>query len=99
MESEVFCEKCGYTEKVLFENDKTSYKETDTLGGYDPYSASKASCEILFKSYIKSYFNKKNSKIKICTVRAGNVVGGGDWSQDRLIPDCIRCWSKKKIHF
>ena len=76
---------------------KTSYKETDTLGGYDPYSASKASCEILFKSYIKSYFSKKNSKIKICTVRAGNVVGGGDWSQDRLIPDCIRYWSKKKI--
>ena len=76
---------------------KTSYKETDTLGGEDPYSASKASCEILVNSYIKSFFYKKKSLIRICTVRAGNVIGGGDWSEDRLIPDCVKNWSKKKI--
>jgi CDP-glucose 4,6-dehydratase len=76
---------------------KSSYKETDILGGEDPYSASKASCEILVNSYTKSFFNKKKSLIKICTVRAGNVIGGGDWSEDRLIPDCVKNWSKKEI--
>ena len=73
------------------------YKETDILGGEDPYSASKASAELLIKSYIKSYFYKKNSNIRIASVRAGNVVGGGDWSDDRLIPDCIKRWSKNRI--
>jgi len=72
------------------------YKETDTLGGEDPYSASKASAELLIKSYVKSYFHKKNSNIRIASVRAGNVIGGGDWSEDRLIPDCIKQWSKNR---
>lgn len=73
------------------------YKETDILGGEDPYSASKASAELLIKSYIKSYFYKKNSNIRIASVRAGNVIGGGDWSDDRLIPDCIKRCSKNRI--
>lgn len=65
------------------------YRENDELGGYDPYSASKAAAEIVISSYIDSFFNK-NLNIGIASVRAGNVVGGGDWAMDRIIPDCIR---------
>lgn len=72
------------------------YKESDTLGGEDPYSASKASAEILIKSHVKSFFKETNKKIYIASVRAGNVIGGGDWSKNRLIPDCISKWSKNK---
>ena len=50
----------------------------------------------MIQSYVKSFFLKKNNKIFIATARAGNVIGGGDWSQDRLIPDCVKSWSKKK---
>ena len=72
------------------------YVETDILGGDDPYSASKASAEQAINSYVKSFFNNKQNKIFISSVRAGNVIGGGDWSEDRLIPDCIKSWSKNK---
>lgn len=69
------------------------YKETDRMGGYDPYSASKGCAELAISSYRNSYFNPKDY-IKhgkaIASVRAGNVIGGGDWSDNRLIPDCIR---------
>lgn len=65
-----------------------AFCEDDSLGGNDPYSASKASCEILIHAYVKSYFEK--SKTRIASVRAGNVIGGGDWSENRLIPDIIR---------
>ena len=65
------------------------YKETDTLGGIDPYSASKASAEILINSYINSYF-QKNSLVRIGIGRAGNVIGGGDWAKNRIVPDCMR---------
>ena len=71
------------------------YRENDRLGGHDPYSASKASAEIVFKSYFNSIL-KKNKKIRIATARAGNVIGGGDWSSDRLIPDCVRAWAMNK---
>lgn len=75
---------------------KNGYKENEILGGFDNYSSSKASCEILFKSYYHSYF--KNSKfIRVASGRAGNVIGGGDWSKDRLIPDIIRSIKSKKI--
>ena len=56
----------------------------------------KVQIELLINSYIKSYFSSKKNKIFICTARAGNVIGGGDWSKDRLIPDCMKSWSKKK---
>ncbi len=68
------------------------YKETDRLGGYDPYSASKACAEIVAASFHKSFFNNNNYNIhkkKIATARAGNVIGGGDWNKDRIIPDII----------
>ena len=65
------------------------YRETDRLGGHDPYSASKASAELVVESYRKSFFNAPNSAL-LASVRAGNVIGGGDWSKDRLIPDIVR---------
>lgn len=65
------------------------YRENDELGGHDPYSASKAAAEIVFSSYRDSFFSK-NKNIGIASVRAGNVIGGGDWALDRIIPDCIR---------
>jgi CDP-glucose 4,6-dehydratase len=74
---------------------KRGYKENDILGGHDPYSASKAAAELIIQSYIHSYFNK-NTKILIGVARAGNVIGGGDWSENRLVPDCIKSWSKRK---
>ena len=76
---------------------KRGYTENDILGGDDPYSASKASAELVINSYFKSFLkNKKNLRIAIC--RAGNVIGGGDWSNDRLIPDIMRSiFNNKKV--
>lgn len=74
------------------------YHEEDRLGGSDPYSASKAGAEIIFKSYFDTIL-KKNKKIRIATARAGNVIGGGDWAADRLIPDCVRAWASSKKVF
>ena len=74
---------------------KRGYKEDDLLGGHDPYSASKASAELVIQSYFQSYIKKKKN-IQIGIARAGNVIGGGDWSKIRLIPDCVKSWSKNK---
>lgn len=65
------------------------YRENDRLGGHDPYSASKASAEIVFSAYARSYFAAR-PKLGAATARAGNVIGGGDWATDRIVPDCIR---------
>lgn len=75
------------------------YRENDPLGGYDPYSASKAGAEVVFSAYLKSYFGKDagGKEIGAASVRAGNVIGGGDWGTDRLIPDCIRALSNRSI--
>ena len=67
------------------------YRETDRLGGHDPYSASKAGTEIVVDSYRASYFAAKG--VNVATARAGNVIGGGDWSADRIIPDAVRAWT------
>ena len=69
------------------------YRETDALGGPDPYSASKGAAELAIRSHIKSYFPKATSKVRIASARAGNVIGGGDWATDRIIPDCVKAWS------
>ncbi|MFN8287483.1 MAG: CDP-glucose 4,6-dehydratase [Chitinophagales bacterium] len=71
------------------------YRETDHLGGKDVYSASKASCELLISAYHRSYFGEEG-RVKICTVRAGNVIGGGDWLNSRIIPDCVNAWHNAK---
>ncbi len=78
------------TDKVYENNEnKVSFKETDKLGGKDPYSSSKSASELLVSSYSSSFFSGTN--INISTVRAGNIIGGGDWSPYRLLPDVIRC--------
>lgn len=79
------------TDKV-YKNLETgrAYKEDDQLGGYDPYSASKAASEIIISSYRDSYLAEQG--VAVASARAGNVIGGGDWSEDRLIPDAIRAW-------
>jgi CDP-glucose 4,6-dehydratase len=65
------------------------YRENDRLGGHDPYSASKAAAEIVFSAYARSYFSLRPD-LGAATSRAGNVIGGGDWAADRIVPDCIR---------
>ena len=72
-----------------------AFKESDSMGGNDPYSASKGAAELVTAAYRHSFF--KNNKIGIASVRAGNVIGGGDWSTDRLIPDCFRSLYQNKI--
>ncbi|MBS4063132.1 MAG: CDP-glucose 4,6-dehydratase [Chitinophagaceae bacterium] len=88
------------TDKVYHNNEwEQPYKESDKLGGYDPYSASKACCELIIDSYKNSFFNavKYDYHNKAIAVgRAGNVIGGGDWSKDRLIPDIVKALHAKK---
>ena len=86
------------TDKV-YQNNETgqAYKEDDRFGGYDPYSASKACAELVIDSYRKSFFNPADygqHRKAIASARAGNVIGGGDWATDRLIPDIVRALSK-----
>ncbi len=69
------------------------YRETDRLGGKDPYSASKGMAELAIRSYIESFFNSKDSNVRIGITRAGNVIGGGDWATDRIVPDCMEAWA------
>ncbi len=69
------------------------YRETDSMGGFDPYSASKGCSELVINSYINSFFNPAQYNVHgkvVASVRAGNVIGGGDWAKDRIIPDCFR---------
>ena len=73
------------------------YKETNSLGGKDIYSGSKGAAELIIKSYYHSFFKKSDSNVKVVSVRAGNVIGGGDWAKDRIVPDCMRAWSKNEI--
>lgn len=70
------------------------YRETDRLGGKDPYSASKACAEIAINAYFQSFFKCSNKRI--ASVRAGNVIGGGDWAKNRIVPDCVRAWAKSE---
>ncbi len=88
------------TDKVYHNNEwEYPYRENDRLGGYDPYSASKACCELVIDSYKNSFFNPSKydqHKKAIAVVRAGNVIGGGDWSKDRLIPDIAKALSVNK---
>jgi CDP-glucose 4,6-dehydratase len=88
------------TDKVYHNNEWVyPYRENDRLGGYDPYSASKACAELVIDSYRNSFFNLAEyavHKKSIAVARAGNVIGGGDWAQDRLIPDIVRALSKNQ---
>lgn len=85
------------TDKCYEPNHKKKFKESDKLGGDDVYSASKACAEIITKAYYCSFFKNKSKNIKIATVRAGNVIGPGDFGKHRLIPDIIRSIKKNQI--
>lgn len=82
-------DKCYDNQEWLY-----AYRENDALGGYDPYSSSKAAAELAIAAYRSSYFSPQQSsrplRMGIASARAGNVVGGGDWAKDRIVPDCIR---------
>lgn len=83
------------TSDKCYRNDEWvwGYRETDRLGGSDPYSASKGCAEIVAHSYFDSFYQ---TGAACATARAGNVIGGGDWAKDRIIPDCARAWSEKR---
>ena len=82
---------CVTTDKC-YENHGQSqaFRESDPLGGHDPYSASKAAAEIAIAAYRRSFFSAPDSPVRVASARAGNVIGGGDWAEDRIVPDCMR---------
>ena len=86
------CSVVAITTDKCYENKEWvhSYREEDPMGGYDPYSSSKGAAELVIASYRRSYFSSANSLVKLASARAGNVIGGGDWALDRIVPDCIR---------
>jgi len=86
----VTSDKCYENKEWIY-----GYREIDPMGGYDPYSSSKGSVELIVSAYRRSFFD--DLEIALSSVRAGNVIGGGDWQEDRLIPDCIRALSKGEI--
>ena len=79
------------TSDKCYENNEWiwGYRENDPMGGYDPYSSSKGCAELVTSAYTRSFFENEDSDIAVASVRAGNVIGGGDWAADRLITDCI----------
>lgn len=83
------------TSDKCYRNDEWvyGYRETDYLGGHDPYSASKGCAEIIAHSWFQSFFQERPA---CATVRAGNVIGGGDWAKDRIVPDCARAWQNRE---
>lgn len=83
-------DKCYENREVM-----RGYVETDSMGGYDPYSSSKGCAELVTSAYRRSYAGD-GSELRIASARAGNVIGGGDWAQDRLVPDCIRAFSRNE---
>lgn len=74
-----------------------SYREEDPMGGYDPYSSSKGAAELVIAAYRRSYFSSSDSPVRLASARAGNVIGGGDWALDRIVPDCIRSLARGEI--
>jgi CDP-glucose 4,6-dehydratase len=90
------------TSDKCYENEEraSGYREGDALGGHDPYSASKAAAELVVQSWRRSFFpaaGDQNPGIRVASARAGNVIGGGDWSVDRLVPDCIRALTTRGV--
>lgn len=87
---------CITTDKVYHNKEWVwAYRESDRLGGYDPYSASKAAAELMVDAYRTSFYESMG--VSLATARAGNVIGGGDWSKDRLLPDAARAWSRGEV--
>ena len=90
------CSAVLITTDKCYENRETTrpYREDDPMGGYDPYSCSKGCDELVISSYRRSFFGDPAGKVWIASARAGNVIGGGDWAKDRIIPDCFRALQK-----
>ena len=90
------CSAVMITTDKCYENKETTrpYREDDPMGGYDPYSCSKGCDELVISSYRRSFFNDPSAKVWIASARAGNVIGGGDWAKDRIVPDCFRASQK-----
>lgn len=86
------------TSDKVYENKEWDwgYRENDQIGGQDPYSASKGAAELALSSHLRSFFKEPESFLRIGIGRAGNVIGGGDWAANRLIPDCVEAWSNNK---
>jgi CDP-glucose 4,6-dehydratase len=86
------CAAVFITTDKCYENREwvNSYREDDAIGGYDPYSASKGAAEISIHAMRRSYFSTPKSPVRVASARAGNVIGGGDWALDRIVPDCVR---------
>ena len=106
MKTNKICSSVIVTTDKCYENQEKeiSYRESDLLGGFDPYSSSKAASELAIAAYRNSFMSPvigDNSKelpnIGVSSVRAGNVIGGGDWATDRLVPDSIRSLSQNKV--
>lgn len=91
----VTSDKCYENREWIF-----GYREIDPMGGYDPYSSSKGCAELITAAYRRSFFNPKEHgkthTVALSSVRAGNMIGGGDWGEDRIIPDCVRALSERK---
>ena len=90
------CSAVMITTDKCYENRESvrPYREDDPMGGYDPYSCSKGCDELVISSYRRSFFNDPSAIVWIASARAGNVIGGGDWAKDRIIPDCFRAIQK-----
>jgi len=93
------CSTVVVTTDKCYENKEWvwGYRENEPMGGYDPYSNSKGCAELVTSAYRQSYFSNNNSRNSVASARAGNVIGGGDWSEDRLIPDAIKAFEANKV--
>jgi CDP-glucose 4,6-dehydratase len=92
------CVAIFITSDKCYDNIERNYgsRETDRLGGKDPYSGSKGAAELVINSYVQSFFNKSESNVRVGVGRAGNVIGGGDWAPYRVVPDCVKAWSDNR---
>ncbi len=92
------CVAVMITTDKCYENNEwlSSYREDDAMGGRDPYSASKGSAEIAIHSMRRSFFNSADSPVRVVSARAGNVIGGGDWADDRIVPDTVRALKESR---
>lgn len=88
----VTSDKCYENREILH-----GYREDDSMGGHDPYSSSKGAAELIVSAYRRSYFSDADCPVQIASARAGNVIGGGDWALDRIVPDCMRSLSRNEV--
>lgn len=88
----VTSDKCYENKEILH-----GYREDDAMGGHDPYSSSKGAAELVVSAYRRSYFSEADCPVRIASARAGNVIGGGDWALDRIVPDCMRSLSRNEV--